>query len=717
MNFRIPKKNLLLASVILFIAYGNYSAYSETFVDKYTWIYELFTGIADKKIEFKGNVPGGELGSSFMVGDFNGDKIDDIAIGAPFASTGLKKWNGTVSVVFGKKFDFPTNYESSLKIQPDLTFSGAYSGDQLGTTITSGDFNNDGIKDIAIGAFNAYVNDKRPGRVYIMYGKKDWTGQNVDFAYNKPDYVLTGNGDLDGFGLTLATMDLNHDYIDDLLVSAPYFKNSNNDSTGVVYGYWGGREGLSVNKAGENFANTVFRGQKADENFGSAITKGDFDGDQIEDVAISAYGANVGLLKGAGKVYVYRLNKDPYISKIDKPNFVIDGDYSRGWFGFSMDAADLNGDRIDDLAISSFPFRGKKTNGIVKVYYGGLNFPSPGILIDGNIGESVLGASVLLKDLDNDKNPEIIIGAPGLGMEASSEAGNVYIINAKGQFKNSYNIKNKEFTSVIHGENPDDWFGYGLSVMDFNGDGNKDLVVSSRYSDITNGVNNGKLFIFLGDGLPYGNRKRAYTSESELVQRGKFTSIIVNSFDLKNTKSDDLQKCSSHKEFCLFNFLAMSSYDKIQLDPNLILYPDIFPVYKYYDDINTATMLGLINGYLNEQDSPFHPDFNISRIEALKIILGAADLIKPMYKFELTRTLGSIENLINQPSYFHDVNAKIPYMWWYPRYVNFAVSHNLVDKGDLFRPDDNITMDELNDIIARTIEFLNKKNEDGEIKS
>jgi hypothetical protein len=73
--------------------------------------------------------------------------------------------------------------------------------------------------------------------------------------------------------------------------------------------------------------------------------------------------------------------------------------------------------------------------------------------------------------------------------------------------------------------------------------------------------------------------------------------------------------------------------------------------------------------------------------------------------------------MISQKSYFTDINAKVPSMWWYPRYVNFAVDHNIVDKGEYFRPNDNITAKELEDIMTRTINYLKSNNKDEKAKS
>ena len=131
----------------------------------------------------------------------------------------------------------------------------------------------------------------------------------------------------------------------------------------------------------------------------------------------------------------------------------------------------------------------------------------------------------------------------------------------------------------------------------------------------------------------------------------------------------------------------------------------------YYEDINLATMLGIINGYMGEENSPFHPEINVTRIQALKIILAAAELVPFKYRFELLDELGSEEALTSQKTPYEDIDTKVSSMWWYPRYVNFAYKNGIINDQDYLRPNDNITSSELNIWVAKTLEYLNRSNE------
>lgn len=208
-------------------------------------------------------------------------------------------------------------------------------------------------------------------------------------------------------------------------------------------------------------------------------------------------------------------------------------------------------------------------------------------------------------------------------------------------------------------------------------------------------------------------------SSTKKMSRGEAISQVVSSFDLQKKQRKFLWDCMKHVDDCFFVFSAMSDYDEIQFYP-LILYPDVFPAYKHYKAINTASMLGLVHGYLEEDSSPFYPEKPLTRIEALKVILGAADLMEWKEKFELENLM---ENMGGpEVPLFADVSLKEPRMWWYHRYLNFAADAGIIGAGrethkefDLeFRPDEPITEAELADMIVKTTLYSQQTHDDKE---
>lgn len=658
-------------------------------------IYELFLPLLVEKVIFQGDLPGEQMGASLYQGDFDGDGYDDIVTGSPFATFGDKKWAGSVTVIFGQP-------KSTDKTHQKLTFRGEAAGDQLGTAVYAGDFNNDGFDDLVIGAFNGYHMGMRTGRVYVIYGQGNlysrWSTQTVDFTYYKPDLKLSGRNENDGFGMEINVGDVNGDGVTDLLVGSPMANAHGVKNAGVVDVYFGDYDGLS------QFSDMVFYGQTQSERFGSAIAVGDIGGEKEQDVAIGAYMANNGALKQTGRVYLFMDITEDMV-QMTKPTSYIEGMEENGWFGFDLEIGNVGKTSVEDLLVSSFPYAGNRDLGKIFIFYGNTKFADEGAVFFAKeeameavfadrLNENLLGSNLALFDYNDDGLSEIIAGAPGIGNPKSEYAGNVYVY---------YNGDFDSPRSYIYGESADDWFGYGLSSGDFDGDGILDLFVSARYADIEGAVNNGKVYVIYGKGGVFGDKKPY--NDGDFVSRGKLISKIVERFDLKNKRAEEIKTCNDYKDFCLFNFVAMSDFEGLELEPRLMLYPDVGPDNPYYEDINIATMLNIVNGYLGDKGSPFYPDKEVSRIQALKMVLTAADLVPMMYKFELINVLGSLEDLYRQISYFDDVNAKIAHMWWYVRYVNFAVENGIVEDSDFFRPDDNITISELNDLIEKILKY------------
>lgn len=689
-----------LVFALVFLEVGT-----QTFALKF--VFESYISLENQREEITGALPGEQLGSVIAVGDFDRDGVQDIVTGAPFASENDNQWNGAVKIIFGSR-------DRSAK-KRELDIFGENSGDQFGTSIAVGDFNNDNYDDIAIGAYNATSADKqRTGKVYLVFGSPEMDNQSpnhlsirqANFAYGTGADQLVGQENGDQFGLSLFALDVNDDGIKDLLVGAPMASGPLFAKSGAVYMYLGSRWGFTVS------SNYVFYAQSTNEKFGSSIGGGHVTSDRRNDLVVSAYMADNGDKKQAGRVYVIRYNAFATYAKDSV--IMLTGLVEKGWFGFSLDTGNVNGDTYDDLAIATFPYKGARKDARVSIFYGSQNSVkgSADVVIDGSVGEAFLGASVQLKDLNADGKADILLGAPGIGAGKSEEEGSVYeIISGDEPYKGHYSLKKHDYGTLIHGAKFDDWFGSTLAVTDFNDDGKKDLIIGSRYADGENGVDNGKVFVLYSGDKSSGKLRSIMESTDKQVTRAELISQVMDSLNIKKNKSDMIKNCYDYKEFCFFNFMAMSSYSKIRLKPELILYPDVLPGDDYYEDVNVATMLGLVNGFVNETDTPFHPQLPIKRIEALKIILGAAELVQPKYQFELIAELGSYKNLLDQKSPFNDVNGRVASMWWYPRYVNFAVENGIVDKEDYFRPNDDITALELNDIMNRTLQYLKEHDE------
>jgi hypothetical protein len=644
----------------------------------------------------------GQFGSDIESGDFNADGHMDLLVASPFYSAPEKEWIGKVEIVWG-------GVDKSID---RTSYTGVSKGEQLGSSLAVGDFNGDGIDDIAMGAHNAFYGEIRTGKVYVINGVSHTLSQMTsrDFAYDRPDVRLNGNRSSDGlYGLSIYSMDADSDGYSDLLVGSPGASGPSKKNVGAVYYYKGGDNGLS------KFSTKTKYGSYPGEMFGASVVGGFLNGDTKADLVVGSQLADYGDIVDTGAAYYFQNFLEKSNEEIKK---TIYGDASNQWLGFRLGVADLNNDYKEDLIISSFPYKGELSDSRVEVYYGGAEFYTEfaDINISSPHGSSLIGADLEFADLNNDGVIDIATGAPSVDLRNDGDPGRVYVTYSEnGGFITDYTIKNGDVGTAIVGNEVDDWFGYSLEALDFNGDDIMDLAIGARYANGDVSVNDGAVHILIGNGDKFGEEKiHLAVGDESVVSRGEFIGTVVHSFNLEHEREIYLDNCYSYLEFCLFNFMAASYFDGISLEPDLLLYPDVAIEDEYYDEINLATVLGIVNGYLGEPESPFHPELPVTRIQALKIILGATNLVKPMYKFELEDKLGGEDELSSQSSYFVDIKPQIGYMWWYPRYSNFAADSNIVALDENFRPDDLISKTELDDMVSRTLEYLKTIDEENE---
>lgn len=223
-------------------------------------------------------------------GDVNGDGLDDLIIGAPYTA------NGSAYVVFGH--DQPWNATLSvtdLNGTNGFRIVGAAEADTFGQSVSrAGDFNGDGVDDLAVGATLAGVGGVFPGRAYVVFGKHGAPTHplNVSTLNGSNGVVLAGvnHGDSTGFALRLAG-DINGDNLDDLIIGAPK-ADPNGDASGASFVVFGKQQAWTspLNLADLNGTNGfVVRGvSTGDESGTSVAAAGDVNADTVDDFIIGA---------------------------------------------------------------------------------------------------------------------------------------------------------------------------------------------------------------------------------------------------------------------------------------------------------------------------------------------------------------------------------------------------------------------------------------------
>ena len=230
-----------------------------------------------------------------------------------------------------------------------------------------------------------------------------------------------------------------------------------------------------------------------------------FNGDPFADLAIGAPYAWVGAVQ-AGAVNVLHGSSPDGLTALQSqlwdqsvlgsdPHGAEAGDE----FGYSLEAADFNGDRHLDLAIG-VPSEswGNPNAGAVNVVYG-----SPtGLSVTGNqfwhmdIGGpgDRWGFSLAGGDFNGDGFADLAIGIPFSDAAGGiDDAGSVWIIygSSDGLTPWGYQSWYQDSPGVAGYAEPDDGFGYALAAGDFNRDGRADLaigVVAEDYAVEDDGV-------------------------------------------------------------------------------------------------------------------------------------------------------------------------------------------------------------------------------------
>jgi len=322
------------------------------------------------------------------VGDFNGDGIADLAVVNQIIN-GLQVVN-TLGVLLGKGDGTFTAQQTS------------YSTGGNPESVTVGDFNGDGISDVA-------TTDTDDSTVSVLLGNGDGTFQaRTAYPIGSDPY-------------SVAVGDFNGDGIPDLATA----------------NYLGNTVSVLLGKGDGTF--------QAQTTYGTGsrpawVAVGDFNGDDIPDLAVSNSGAStVSVLLGKGD-----------------GTFQVQTNYATGSRPFSVAVGDFNGDGIADLATANYA---DNTTSVL-LGKGDGTFQTPS-----SYGAGSGPFLTAMGDFNGDGIPDLAV--------ANSSANTVSVLLGKGdgtfQTQTSYGTGNVP---------------YFLAVGDFNGDGIPDLAVENS-SDST----------------------------------------------------------------------------------------------------------------------------------------------------------------------------------------------------------------------------------------
>jgi FG-GAP repeat/FG-GAP-like repeat len=404
--------------------------------------------------------------------DYNGDGYADVAASAPLAYVSGHKGAGNVVALYGTATGLTAGDHKTFSQNTSGVPGTAESGDQFGYTTASGDFNGDGITDLAVGApFEDVGSDTDGGAVTILWGAHG----GLTGGTTLPDPAPSGH---DRWGFTLAAGDFDGDGKVDLAVGS---------SAATVYVYRHGITASGTSGARSTVKAPVISGSDAGP---FNLTSGDVNGDGKVDLVVDGFDVNDPDGTNANYYLPGSATGLSASGAVKLPAGIITG------------VGDVNGDGYGDIVVgvlwdSGVP--GAVKGGKVAVVNGSASGPAGTTSITQNSG-SIPGSSesgdefgydLTLGDINGDGYQDLAVGAATEDLGSAANAGAVTVLYGSPSgldTTDGVQYFNQDTAGVPGGSETGDLFGSELRLDDVDNDGKADLTIAAGGENSGNGA-------------------------------------------------------------------------------------------------------------------------------------------------------------------------------------------------------------------------------------
>jgi len=471
---------------------------------------------------------------SDVAADFNNDGVADLAIGVPGEAVGgpENEIAGAVNVLYGAAGGLSgSGAQVFSQVGGTVEFR-----DRFGEALAAGDFNGDGVADLAAGASGEDVGSiQDAGAVSVLYGS---AGGLTTAGGRLFTQLGSASETQDWFGWALAAGDFNHDGFADLAVGAPYETVGSAFAAGAVSVLYGSAGGLTT--SGGRLFTQVAGAVEAGDAFGSALAAGDFNQDGFADLAAGAPGEVVGSAGGAGAVSVLPGSAAGLTATggrlVTQVGGTVEGDDQ---FGAALAAGDFNQDGFGDLAAGA-PSENVGTTvdaGAVSVLpgsAGGLTATGGRLFTQvGGLPErfDIFGFALAAGDFNRDGFADLAAAAPVEDVGTVADAGALSTLY--GSTTGLTTSGARLFTQVAGTVEAGDEFGEQLAAGDFNSDGFADLAAAAPLEDVGTVSQAGAVSVLPGsaDGLT-STGGRLFTQNSPGVPGTAETSDLFGGLEI-----------------------------------------------------------------------------------------------------------------------------------------------------------------------------------------